>query len=255
MPEDQAHPVSTAEEGKSEVLELSDADGPRQGRRRLATVFDAVAGRVLCHRALRDEITGQKQHPTEQVRTIKHPTRHTPAAPDEVLFRRKDAPQRFAEHDVYGAHERDLPRGGRGVLPESDLLKAIHAYSSRFYGALDRSRPRLDRHSVDERSMDETALLAFGILLEEAGREALGRRGDLVFTEGAHEHAGCTSGDEVARSDRSHGEVLVGYQEAGSWKRPNRGPKRRKLAKQEDEDGQQWPGWSGGDVGQFTKAA
>jgi hypothetical protein len=31
--------------------------------------------------------------------------------------------------------------------------------------------------------MDETALLAFGILLEEAGREALGKAGDLVFTE------------------------------------------------------------------------
>ena len=32
--------------------------------------------------------------------------------------------------------------------------------------------------------MDETALLAFGILLEESGREILGRTGDLVFTEG-----------------------------------------------------------------------
>lgn len=36
---------------------------------------------------------------------------------------------------------------------------------------------------VNERSMDETALLAFGILLEEAGRDVLGRHGDLVFTE------------------------------------------------------------------------
>lgn len=31
--------------------------------------------------------------------------------------------------------------------------------------------------------MDESALLAFGILLEEAGREVLGKRGDLVFAE------------------------------------------------------------------------
>ena len=37
--------------------------------------------------------------------------------------------------------------------------------------------------------MDETALLAFGILLEEAGREGLGRRGDLVFTEGMEAEA------------------------------------------------------------------
>lgn len=88
--------------------------------------------------------------------------------------------------------------------------------------------------------MDETALLAFGILLEEAGREALGRRGDLVFTEGAGEDAGGSgSGDEVARGDGSRGEAVVGYQEVGSWKRPNRGPKRRKVAKQEDEDAQE----------------
>ncbi|POR31426.1 Uncharacterized protein TPAR_08363 [Tolypocladium paradoxum] len=239
MPEDQAHPVSTAEEDKLEALELSDAEGRRRGRRRLATVYDAVAGKVSRHQRPRDETTGQRQHPTEHARIIKHSTRHTPAAPDEVLFRRKDAPQRFAEDDVYNAHERDLPRGGRGVLPESDLLKAMHAYSSRFYGALDRDRPHPDRHSIDERSMDETALLAFGILLEEAGREALGRRGDLVFTEGADADAASSGGDEVARSDKSHGEALVGYQEAGSWKRPNRGPKRRRVAKQEDEDGQE----------------
>ncbi|EPE10636.1 membrane protein [Ophiostoma piceae UAMH 11346] len=45
------------------------------------------------------------------------------------------------------------------------------------------SRQRL----LDERSMDETALIAFGILLEEAGRQALGENGDLVFTEPAEE--------------------------------------------------------------------
>ena len=43
------------------------------------------------------------------------------------------------------------------------------------------------RRLLDERSMDETALLAFGILLEEAGRQALGENGDLVFTEAAEE--------------------------------------------------------------------
>lgn len=36
----------------------------------------------------------------------------------------------------------------------------------------------------DWKSMDETALLAMGILLEEATREVLGETGDLVFTEG-----------------------------------------------------------------------
>jgi hypothetical protein len=32
--------------------------------------------------------------------------------------------------------------------------------------------------------MDETALLALGILMEEATRDILGQTGDLVFTEG-----------------------------------------------------------------------
>ncbi len=41
--------------------------------------------------------------------------------------------------------------------------------------------------------MDETALLAFGILLEEASREALGTRGDLVFTEPSTEPAAAKS--------------------------------------------------------------
>lgn len=35
--------------------------------------------------------------------------------------------------------------------------------------------------------MDETALLAMGILLEEAAAEALGETGDLVFVEGDDE--------------------------------------------------------------------
>ena len=65
------------------------------------------------------------QSSTEQGRVTKHSTRLRPAAPDEVLFRRKDAPQRFAEHDIYGAHERELPHEGRGVLPESDMPKAL----------------------------------------------------------------------------------------------------------------------------------
>lgn len=53
-----------------------------------------------------------------------------PLAPDEVLFRSKNAPDRFTEDDFYFAH-RDL--GPDHPLPDSDLLKAIHAYASDFY--------------------------------------------------------------------------------------------------------------------------
>jgi hypothetical protein len=107
-------------------------------------------------------------------------------APEEALFRPESAPERYAERDVYMAHERDRP-----VLPDSDMLKALHLYSSHYYAALRRHRSsrRSDvtasrpRAGIDENSMDETALIALGILLEEAGRDVLGRRGDLVFTE------------------------------------------------------------------------
>jgi len=83
-------------------------------------------------------------------------------------------------------------------LPDSDLLKAIHAYTSDFYGAMRMaahdSRKRSDRrkrnHSSsymrgsDFGSLDETALLAFGVLMEESVEVALGETGDMVFVEG-----------------------------------------------------------------------
>jgi hypothetical protein len=64
-------------------------------------------------------------------------------------------------------------------LPESDLLKALHCYTSDFY-----SHATIDGGTGDWRSLDETALMALGILMEEAGRDILGTTGDLAFTEG-----------------------------------------------------------------------
>jgi hypothetical protein len=190
-----------------------------------------------------------------QQRVTKHPLKSLPPGPDEILFRRKDAPERYAEHDIYFSHERDLPRAGRGVLPDSDLLKAIHAYASHYYGALatrhgdtggrrysDASSSagelpgggggRLDL-DLNERSMDETALLAFGILLEEAGRETLGRRGDLVFTEPASCMEASSGGDGDCRTDDGDGmitsrrRVVAGAHEVGPRITPER--KRRRL--------------------------
>jgi hypothetical protein len=142
---------------------------------------------------------------------IKHSTKEVPFAPDEVLFRRKDAPQRYAEYDIYFSHERDLPRSGRGMLPESDLLKAIHTYSSHYYAASGLQSRTLGGRNADNCSMDETALIAFGILLEEAARDVLGRRGDLIFTEAAESsHA---SADESLAKARER--VAVGMQDVG----------------------------------------
>lgn len=154
-----------------------------------------------------------------------------------MLFRRKDAPQRYAEHDIYYSHERELPHGGRGSLPESDLLKAVHGYSSRFYDSLHRGNIhriiRRRRGNVDAHSMDETALLALGILLEEAGKDVLGKRGDLVFTEGMEEEE--DEGEEISRSRvKSSAPDAVGPLEEISSKKIHR-PKRRRVMKPEPE--------------------
>ncbi|KZF24787.1 hypothetical protein L228DRAFT_245802 [Xylona heveae TC161] len=147
---------------------------------RESILYDAVAGRVTSDRFVnanalppssRDVVTSSKLS----------------VPPEEVLFRRKNAPTRYAENDIYFAassaldgslHEGDSSHGG---LPSSDLLKAIHSYTADYY---DRDRTGGGKALADWKSMDETALLAMGILLEEAAKASLGDAGDLVFVEG-----------------------------------------------------------------------
>ncbi|KAK4190704.1 hypothetical protein QBC35DRAFT_63924 [Podospora australis] len=192
----QPQPVSPAPAPPSPSPSASSTQSTtRRGRE--YTVYDAVAGRVTHKEPIHPFLPSQSPspfppHPRERRRRRRrseghHSSRTLKLAPEEVLFRRKKAPVRYMEKDIYWANE-DLPSAN--VLPESGLLKSVHAYASRFY--------HHHRHQagmgggggggggggVDERSMDETALLAFGILLEEAARHALGKRGDLVFTEG-----------------------------------------------------------------------
>ncbi|KAF4343304.1 hypothetical protein FBEOM_2741 [Fusarium beomiforme] len=162
----------------------------------------------------------ESQYTPRHPKAIRYSTKDIPLAPDEILFRRKDAPVRYLEHDIYYAHDHDLPCGGQGVLPDSDLLKAIHAYASAFYSARNRERQTPNSRNVSERSMDETALLAFGILLEEAGKDVLGRRGDLVFTEGADD--GSCDGSKLVQDESR----LVGHHDIALRGRP----KRRKIA-------------------------
>ena len=72
-------------------------------------------------------------------------------------------------------------------LPDTDLLHAIHSYASDYYGAMGLGDPTSwpwdegGRH--DFLSMEASALLAFGMLLEEEGREVLGAEGDMVLVE------------------------------------------------------------------------
>ena len=99
-----------------------------------------------------------------------------PTPPDEVLFRRAGAPVRYEEDDIYWA-DRHLKK--EQVLPDSDLLKALHIYASEYY-----SKALGTQGDVSSESMEETALLALGILLEEAAEHVLGETGDMVLVEG-----------------------------------------------------------------------
>ncbi|EXJ96436.1 hypothetical protein A1O1_01562 [Capronia coronata CBS 617.96] len=95
-------------------------------------------------------------------------------APEEVLLRKTTIPAEYIldSYDAVGK----LPNGVR--LPDSEMLKAMHAYASDFY-----NNATPDEGAYDFRSLDETALIAMGILLEEAVRGALGENGDMVFVE------------------------------------------------------------------------
>ncbi len=97
-----------------------------------------------------------------------------PLAPHEVLLRRTNAPIEVPL--TYYNADANLSPDQR--LPQSDLLKAIHTYASDFY-----SMATHDKGKCDFRSLNETALLAMGILLEEAALEVLGENGDMVLVE------------------------------------------------------------------------
>jgi hypothetical protein len=58
----------------------------------------------------------------------------------------------------------------------------LHAYVSKLYS-------RIEDEGTEKawKCMDETALIALGILMEETARELLGETGDLAFTEAADE--------------------------------------------------------------------
>lgn len=157
-------PPSEGQEDKQDDYE------PSIGRqRRLATVYDAVAGRVSA-----DGFLATAPYPSKYRDTTSSST--AAVRPEEVLFRRLNAPVRYEENDFYFANESlppDCP------LPSSDMLQAIHAYASDFY-----DNATMDRGQDDFRSMDETALIAMGILLEEMAQESLGETGDMVLVEG-----------------------------------------------------------------------
>ncbi|KAF2134337.1 hypothetical protein P153DRAFT_280419 [Dothidotthia symphoricarpi CBS 119687] len=143
----------------------NDSTASQRAPRRLASVYDAVAGKVT-QRGLVDK--------APSVKDAKQPLR-----PDEVLFKQSNAPIRYEETDYYYAHTR-LPPDQK--LPSGDLLSALHAHVSKLYASTEEPGSK-----KAWKCMDETALIALGILVEETAREVLGETGDLAFLEGADE--------------------------------------------------------------------
>ncbi|KAJ5579727.1 uncharacterized protein N7459_005712 [Penicillium hispanicum] len=169
---------------KARTDEPEDAPSQKPIRRR-ATLYDAVAGRVNIHGF----------HPPAPVTSKYRDTASSGARdlrPEEALFRSKTLLKRFTENESYFAHEKlpvDRP------LPSSEILEAVHAYTADYYQHLARKSGRYDHYT-----MDETALLAVGILVEEMARDSLGQCGDLVLLEGQS-----SDEDEGATSDATTG--------------------------------------------------
>jgi hypothetical protein len=107
----------------------------------------------------------------------------THCVPHEVLFGFAGAPKGDEENllVLYERYYKNLPP--KLELPESDILKAIHAYTSDFFSVL----PGKEKGFM---SMDHTALLAAGILLEEMAIEAVGETGHFALLESARMQSG-----------------------------------------------------------------
>ncbi|MCJ1308865.1 hypothetical protein MMC25_002520 [Agyrium rufum] len=214
-----------------------DTKDPKLPRRRQANVYDAVAGRVSYSGFL-------SETPFTSFKRDTLSSTSQPLPPEKVLYRWRRASVRRRASNAYW-RSRDLASEDaennskpadrlsrfdidRQGLPDSDLLKVVHVYASNFYARTASSNTAAaaitgthQEGAVDVASMDETALLAIGMLLEEAAKAALGETGDLVFVEpdSADEHQAQDNAendldgkepwqraDPVNSSEQSHGQ-------------------------------------------------
>lgn len=151
---------STNEKASRLDDDSDDQSSPKKAVR-WPTLYDAVAGKLGPNGFLSNE----------KLRS----SNFLPSGPEDYLLRRTNIPSDVLEKS-YASVEQAI---SSGKLPDSEILKAVHAYASDFYF----STSRRGQDKVDTRSLDETALIAVGVLLEEAVREALGENGDMVFVE------------------------------------------------------------------------
>lgn len=120
------------------------------------------------------------------------------------------------------------------------MLKAIHAYASDFYG-----RAVKGKGMVDFESLEETALLAVGVLMEEMAGHVLGETGDMAFVEGEddefdgddegiHPEGAMSSGEEDLETTAAASEVTPGAEITG--RRSSDGDKRRRKRRKTRHD-------------------
>ncbi|KAF2441317.1 hypothetical protein P171DRAFT_94270 [Karstenula rhodostoma CBS 690.94] len=190
------HRPGAASPPSQKPLEDSSSDGGMSSETveaSRATVYDAVAGRVT-QSGIYEPTAAEQKRATLRLR------------PDEVLFKRQSAPPRYEEADYYFAH-RTLPPGQ--ALPSGDLLSALHEYIAQLH---DRNLPQDKEGPGSWKSMDETALIAFGVLLEEATKATLGETGHLALVEAERSEEDEASVGEagVKREDEDEDEVFVG---------------------------------------------
>ncbi|KAJ5337803.1 hypothetical protein N7452_004531 [Penicillium brevicompactum] len=148
--------------------ELRDSQISRPTKRR-ANLYDAVAGRVNPRgvKATKSFASQYRDTASSGARALR---------PEELIFRGQNPTTPSSNEESYFAHE-NLPKNN--TLPSSELLEAIHAYTADYL-----EYATADNGVDDHRTMDETALLAMGILIEEMAAEELGDTGDLVLVEG-----------------------------------------------------------------------
>ncbi|KAI9833489.1 MAG: hypothetical protein M1819_003647 [Sarea resinae] len=211
------HQILSDNANISEMARPSTQDAPP--KRRISNIYDAVAGRIISDRFL-------PANPVPSSNRDTLSTSRKPVPPEEVLFRRKNAPIRYEEDDVYFQKSAAVPEGQR--LPDSELCKAVHCYASDFYTTVFGGKAK-----ADWGALDETALLAMGILLEEAMGEILGREGDGVFVEGEDEEDLVVGLAGRERSAIADDDARI---KSGKSRKKNQSRKRKKSGADEESE-------------------
>ena len=165
--------------------------------KRPTTIYDACAGRRTANDFLPEKLG------------ISAPSHHTAINPRDLrkgAVRDDDASEPEDTDIKVTLRDGELPAFNRNLVPDTDLLEAIHGYISDFYGVEGRDT------GTDWGSLDETALLAMGVLVEEQVRQVLGSEGDMVFTE-EEDVEPIIIREATAREPRSFEKANIGHQD------------------------------------------